>query len=114
MFLNKITLAQLSSIMFEVYSKTQLDMGYYEPMFNGLISEMGFGFKKSDDLKSDLWLECENDFKGDSFQMFLDKINRMDINEKIFYNIAFEFIEPMKVEGIFPDVPTANILIPNY
>lgn len=99
MYGNKIAPKLLFSIMFEVYSNTVLDMGYYQPMFNGLISEMGFRFKNDDDLSSELYHEFQQS-RGNVEDLFLDKINRMDINEKIFYDIAFEFIEPMKVEGL--------------
>lgn len=104
MYANKVTLKTLSSIMFEIYNNTQLDMGYYQPMFNGLISEMGFRFKGDNEFEGELLHDFLSN-GGTVEDLFLDKINRMDINEKIFYDIAFEFIEPMKVED--------HLLIPN-
>lgn len=81
--------------MFQVFDKVSLDMGYYQPMFSGLISEMNFRFKDLEDLDGVEYDECTGRFNENVEDLFLDKINRRDITEEKFYNICSLFIEPI-------------------
>lgn len=94
---NKISLKKLSSIMFQVFDKVSLDMGYYQPMFSGLISEMNFRYKIFEELEGAEYYDCLNEFEENVEDLFLDRINRMDMTEEKFYNICSLFIEPIYI-----------------
>lgn len=100
---NLISIESLAEIMFNVFDKVECDMTHYEAMWSGLISAMNFRYKEANDLRSDIWIDCENDFKGEPDQMFLSEVNRKDITLEKFTRIVREFIEPMQVENILPE-----------
>lgn len=92
---NKISLRELSNIMFEIFDRMSLDMAYFQAMFNGLISEMGFRFVNVNALDSETLLDVEDYFNGSTEEAFYDKINFVGITEEKFYNICSLFIEPI-------------------
>lgn len=92
---NKISLRELSNMMYQVFDKVSLDMAYYQAMFNGLITDMNFRFVDLNALDSEMLLDVEDYFDSSTEEAFYDKINFVGITEEKFYNICCLFIEPI-------------------
>lgn len=95
---NKISLRELSSMMYQVFNSVSLDMAYYQAMFNGLITDMNFRFKDLKSLRGDIGAYAIEKFEESPEETFYDAINGY-ASEGAFYNIVKEFIEPLQVDS---------------